>query len=305
MRVRRPLHRLLGAATVLGLVLALAACDPPTSIATPVNWDCQIKSTNPLFPTTSKPLAAGYTTTAPQAVAPNGAFTVKVVPQPYVVNSTPLVIGTLTQISDVVVKVAVPANATLTNHTISDWADVGAGTPTSAVNAGVISITIPGPIPAGTTATFPTLTMSLQATGALGSRVEPKLAGTSYASNGLTLKSHVTGTILGPLDPTYACFPSPSPNLHSTLISNDVLAPKITVVSPQANQSILQGSTVLADYSCDDGAGVGVASCVGTVADGAAIDTSSLGPHTFTVTATDNEGKVATRNTAYTVVAPS
>lgn len=304
MRIRRPAARLVAVASIFGLAVALTACDPPTSVATTINWDCQVKASHVLFPTSTRAIAASYTTTGPQAVAPNGSLTIKVVPAPYVVSTTPVVIGTLTQISDVVWKVPVPANATLTSHTISDWANVGAGTPTSSVAGGVITVTVPGPLLAGTTATFPTLTMTLQATGALGSRIEPKLAGTSYASPGLTFNSHVVETILGPLDPKYSCFPNPSPVLHSTLISNDTLAPKITVVAPQANQTIVQGATVLADFSCDDGTGVGVASCVGTVPDGAAIDTSTLGPHTFTVTATDNEGKVATRNTSYTVIPP-
>ena len=56
------------------------------------------------------------------------------------------------------------------------------------------------------------------------------------------------------------------------------------------------------NFSCNDGTGVGVASCVGTVANGAAINTSTLGAKTFTVTATDLEGKVGTKTVTYTVV---
>ena len=47
----------------------------------------------------------------------------------------------------------------------------------------------------------------------------------------------------------------------------------------------------------------GVASCVGEVADGSPLDTSTLGQHLFTVEATDNAGNSASVTHLYTVVA--
>ncbi len=55
-----------------------------------------------------------------------------------------------------------------------------------------------------------------------------------------------------------------------------------------------------ADYSCHD-ADSGIASCVGTVADGAPFDRSSTGTKTFTVTATDNAGNAHTESVTYKV----
>jgi hypothetical protein len=57
---------------------------------------------------------------------------------------------------------------------------------------------------------------------------------------------------------------------------------------------------VAADYSCADGLS-GVASCVGTVANGANIDTSSVGPHSFTATATDAAGNSSSVTHSYSV----
>ena len=55
-----------------------------------------------------------------------------------------------------------------------------------------------------------------------------------------------------------------------------------------------------ADYDCTD-ADSGIASCVGTVADGALFDRSSPGTKTFTVTATDNAGNTTTKTVTYRV----
>ena len=66
----------------------------------------------------------------------------------------------------------------------------------------------------------------------------------------------------------------------------------------------MRGATVLADYVCaDEAGGSGIASCEGTVADGSAINTATLGAKSFTVTATDNAGNPATKTVFYTVVA--
>ena len=83
----------------------------------------------------------------------------------------------------------------------------------------------------------------------------------------------------------------------------DVTAPTISIASPADGESIPQNATVAADYSCtDETGGSGLASCVGTVADGANIDTSSLGQHAFTVAASDNAGNPSTRTVHYQVV---
>jgi hypothetical protein len=63
---------------------------------------------------------------------------------------------------------------------------------------------------------------------------------------------------------------------------------------------------VSANYQCQNPPGAsGVASCGGPVANGSPIDTSTTGAHTFTVTATSNDGQATSASTSYTVRAAS
>ena len=67
--------------------------------------------------------------------------------------------------------------------------------------------------------------------------------------------------------------------------------PTVTIDSPATDAVLVQGASVLADYACaDESGGSGLAACVGPVADGAAIDTATLGAHPFSVTGTDHAG---------------
>jgi len=80
--------------------------------------------------------------------------------------------------------------------------------------------------------------------------------------------------------------------------------PTVTLTTPSSGATYTQGQMVAAAFSCaDPTGGTGLASCVGTAAKGAAVNTSSLGQHSFTVTATDNSGQTAQQTTTYTVTA--
>lgn len=302
----RTVRRLGIAAGTLALATLLVACDdPPTTERVVVGHSCAISSS---VGSTTGNAESTFDTTAPQAVKPGAEFEVKLVPAPFSVDGTPKSDGTLAEVSSIVSKIAVPAGTTLVSHSISSWSNVGAGTPTSSVSGSTISVTTPGPIRSSTAsspnvATLPTLTLKLKATGTAGTRINVAMAGTSTSNPGLTFKARVTGTLIGTLNPTLSCYPNPNKVLHSTLISNDTKAPAITIAKPVDGSKVVLGATVLADFTCDDGSGVGVASCTGTVAKGAKIDTASLGTKTFTVRATDEEGKVGTKTVTYTVVA--
>ena len=83
----------------------------------------------------------------------------------------------------------------------------------------------------------------------------------------------------------------------------DTTPPAITLTTPAGGAIYTLNQVVLADYGCEDEpGGSGVASCVGDASDGAAIDTASVGPNTFTVTAEDNAENIASLTHAYSVI---
>jgi hypothetical protein len=80
----------------------------------------------------------------------------------------------------------------------------------------------------------------------------------------------------------------------------DATPPDISIASPLAT-TYTQGQVVNADYSCSD-VDSAVASCIGPVPSGGQIDTSTLGVHTWTVTATDSDGNAGSASRTYRVV---
>ena len=71
----------------------------------------------------------------------------------------------------------------------------------------------------------------------------------------------------------------------SLSFTTDTAPPTVTINTPADDASYVLGSTVLADYSC--ASDLGVDTCAGPVPSGTPIDTSTVGPKTFTVVATD------------------
>jgi hypothetical protein len=84
----------------------------------------------------------------------------------------------------------------------------------------------------------------------------------------------------------------------------DTTKPLVNVLSPLNGFTYQKNQIVFANYNCSD-SGSGIASCTGTVAPGQQVDTStSGGPFTFTVTATDFAGNQTTVTRTYSVAAP-
>lgn len=82
----------------------------------------------------------------------------------------------------------------------------------------------------------------------------------------------------------------------------DKTIPQTSMVTPAEGATFAQHDEVAAAYTCSDAGGSDIATCEGSVADGANIDTSTVGTKTFTVTATDAAGNVRTTTRSYTVV---
>lgn len=93
----------------------------------------------------------------------------------------------------------------------------------------------------------------------------------------------------------------------SASVSYTVAArPSVSIRRPVSGGRFTVAEKVLARFRCADGTGgPGISSCVGSVANGAPIDTSTAGVHRFTVKATSSDGQVASATVKYTVLLPS
>ena len=76
---------------------------------------------------------------------------------------------------------------------------------------------------------------------------------------------------------------------------------ELKILSPAHGTTYLLNQNVIADWDVGN-SGSGIASETGTVAKGTAIDTSSIGTKTFTVTAVDNTGIQVSKTVSYNVV---
>ena len=87
-------------------------------------------------------------------------------------------------------------------------------------------------------------------------------------------------------------------------VVTDEAPPVVTISSPVDGALVLVGATLEADYACaDEEDGSGLSSCEGDVADGAMLDTATLGSHTLTVEAVDAAGNVGWGAAGFMVVA--
>jgi hypothetical protein len=87
-----------------------------------------------------------------------------------------------------------------------------------------------------------------------------------------------------------------------TVVSTDLIAPTIGLLAPLDGAFYLLDQAVRADYACADDGGSGLVSCAGPVPSGAFLDTGTVGPREFTVTAADGAGNDASATARYRVV---
>ena len=80
--------------------------------------------------------------------------------------------------------------------------------------------------------------------------------------------------------------------------------PTVTITAPVNEGVFRQGEVANANFACLPGEGTSLKSCTGPVANGAPLDTSTPGEHSFTVEAEDNDAGNASETAIYTVVPP-
>jgi hypothetical protein len=81
-------------------------------------------------------------------------------------------------------------------------------------------------------------------------------------------------------------------------IKRDATLPAVTITRPANGATYAVGESVTSSFNCTDAR---LQSCAGPAANGAAIDTSTAGARTFTVTGTDLAGNTRTVVSSYTV----
>jgi probable HAF family extracellular repeat protein len=81
----------------------------------------------------------------------------------------------------------------------------------------------------------------------------------------------------------------------------DTTPPQVVIDVPSDGAVFTLGQTINADYTCDDTGGSGIDTCDGDVPAGTPIDTSTIGAHSFSVTATDLAGNTTTLTHDYIV----
>lgn len=193
-----------------------------------------------------------------------------------------------------------PMTVTITNPNVANVAENMA--------VGFTGVAFSAPLPAGLTVATPsnappaacggTVSASGQQVGLTG--------GMLAAGQSCTMSVSVAGRTSGVQNVSISASSiegGTSTVSSQTTASIAVVGPPTVALSiPSTSATYDVGESVDAVYICaDDVNGPGIASCTGTVADDAPLDTSTAGSYSFSVTATSRDGQQATQTIGYSV----
>ncbi len=186
-----------------------------TTTYTPVSMTCQTTASGQ---TRVNAHPTGATVKAPTTVQQGSTFQVELTPDPMSVPTS----GEgypISWIANLNVSFLIPAGTTFVSASTSGGSNLGSGAVSAAVNGDDVRLTVPGQLSPGTTAVLPKVTVTLQATGAVGTNVTTKFGGASYGDPGTTFQTRVTGIpLLGSVTSNSNCYAPTNPVLSTTAI---------------------------------------------------------------------------------------
>ena len=198
--------------------------------------------------------------------------------------------------------VAVPANTSAIDYIVQ--AVDGSGNVGVSSNKGVLYATVSNSVVAllaPTVAISPSVPVSGWINGPVTvTATDPQSAAMSYSIDGGPAVNYVSPFVLSGTGAHTVSVVNTAGLVANVQVPIDVTAPTANVTTPAPNAVYTQAQLVKASYVCGDGQS-GVSTCVGPVANGAPIDTSSPGVHTFVVTTSDLAGNSASSMVSYTV----
>lgn len=188
---------------------------PPSPVSTPVSFDCRTQAS---ISTSFNTLQNGVTSLGPTSVPAGQNFQVTLTPAPIEVPTT----GggyPIRNLNTVRVRFTVPAGATFVSATLSGGSNLGTGAPSVAHSGGIVTLSVPGQLAPGTTAVLPTVTVTLNASGAPGTVLDARFAGNSYDNPSIQFTAVVGVPLLGNISGTTRCFSPLNPVVATTTIS--------------------------------------------------------------------------------------